>query len=327
VALPELPQGIIGRLLFSNDSQHLGLTLNRPTSPGDVYSIDLNERSLTQWTVSEVGGLARDEFVEPELVHYPTFDAVDGVRRQIPAFVFRPAGPGPHPVVINIHGGPESQYRPFFSTNTQSLVRELGAAVIAPNVRGSHGYGKTYVKLDNGALREDSVKDIGALLDWVAAQPDLDSDRVMVIGGSYGGYMVLAAIVHYADRLAAGVERVGISNFVTFLENTQSYRRDLRRAEYGDERIPEMRALLESISPLNHVDAITRPLMVAQGFNDPRVPASESAQLVAALNDRDVPVWYIVAMDEGHGFRKKSNRDYQSAATWLFMERFLLDPP
>ncbi len=327
VALPELPSGVIRGVLFSHDSQQLGLTLNRATSPSDVYSIDLMTRGLTRWTNSEVGGLVTDAFVEPELIAYPTFDDVNGVPRQIPAFVFKPTGLGPHPVVISIHGGPESQYRPFFSTYNQSLVNELGVAVVAPNVRGSHGYGKSYVKLDNGVLREDSVKDIGALLDWIASQPDLDGERVMVIGGSYGGYMVLAAMVHYGDRLLAGVERVGISNFVTFLENTQSYRRDLRRAEYGDERIPEMRALLESISPLNHVDKMTRPLMVTQGFNDPRVPASESAQIVAALEDRDVPVWYIVALDEGHGFRKKSNRTYLSGATWLFMERYLLGTP
>ena len=327
VAMPELPSGIIGTVLFSHDSRQLGLTINRATAPSDVYSIDLTTRSLTRWTESEVGGLDTAAFVEPELVHYATFDAVGGVPRQIPAFVFKPTGVGPHPVVISIHGGPESQYRPFFSPNTQSLVNELGVAVIAPNVRGSHGYGKSYVKLDNGVLREDSVKDIGALLDWIATQPDLDGERTMVTGGSYGGYMVLAAMVHYADRLVAGVERVGISNFVTFLENTQSYRRDLRRAEYGDERVPEMRVLLESISPLNHVDKMTRPLLVSQGFNDPRVPASESAQLVAALKDRRVPVWYVVGLDEGHGFRKKFNRDYLSGATWLFMERFLLGTP
>ena len=253
-------------------------------------------------------------------MHYESFDG-----REIPAFVFRPRGPGPHPVLVSIHGGPEGQFRPAFSYSTQFYVNELGIAVVAPNVRGSAGYGRTWLSLDNGTLREDSVRDIGALLDWIAARPELDAERVAVSGGSYGGYMVLASMVHFGERLKAGVERVGISNFVTFLTNTQDYRRDLRRAEYGDERDPEMRAFLEGISPLNHVDRMTRPMLISQGLNDPRVPASESEQIVAALRARDVPVWYVLARDEGHGFRKKFNRDYQLAATALFLTRYLVD--
>ncbi|MDA1076801.1 MAG: prolyl oligopeptidase family serine peptidase, partial [Proteobacteria bacterium] len=274
VALPAIPPGIIGEAAFSEDSGHLALSLNRASSPADVYSIDLKDRTLVRWTRSEVGGLDPDSFVEPELISYPTFDSDTDEPRQIPAFVYRPAGEGPHPVVISIHGGPEAQYRPYFSSVVQSYVTGLGAAVIAPNVRGSNGYGKSYLKLDNGFLREDSVKDIGALLDWIESDPGLDASRIVVMGGSYGGYMVLASMVHYSDRLLAGVERVGISNWVTFLENTQNYRRDLRRAEYGDERDPVMREYLERISPLNHVSRMTRPLYIAQGLNDPRVPAS-----------------------------------------------------
>ena len=228
-------------------------------------------------------------------------------------------------MLVNIHGGPESQARPFFSPSTQHYVNELGMAVVYPNVRGSRGYGKAYLKLDNGRLREDSVRDIGALLDWIAKQPHLDASRVAVTGGSYGGYMVLASLVHYGERLRAGVERVGISNFVTFLENTQPYRQDLRRVEYGDERDPAMRAFLESISPLNHVEKIATPLLISQGLNDPRVPASESEQIVATLRGQDVPVWYVLAKNEGHGFRKKANRDYMSAATALFLRRELLE--
>ena len=191
-------------------------------------------------------------------------------------------------------------------------------------MRGSAGYGKSYLKLDNGRAREDSVRDIGALLDWIAEQPDLDADRVAVMGGSYGGYMVLASLVHYGDRLRAGVERVGISNFVTFLENTQPYRQDLRRAEYGDERDPDMRAFLEAISPLNHVAEIDTPLLISQGLNDPRVPASESEQIVAALKARGVPVWYVLAKNEGHGFSRQANRDYLSAVTAQFLKTRLL---
>ena len=318
--LPELPDGIVHALAFAPSGDALGFVVNHAAAPGDVYSVDLEARRLTRWTQSELGGLDGDDLVAAELVHYESFDD-----REIPAFVFRPRGPGPHPVLVSIHGGPEGQFRPAFSYSTQFYVNELGIAVVAPNVRGSSGYGRTWLSLDNGTLREDSVRDIGALLDWIAARPELDAERVAVSGGSYGGYMVLASMVHFGERLTAGVERVGISNFVTFLTNTQDYRRDLRRAEYGDERDPEMRAFLEGISPLNHVDRMTRPILISQGLNDPRVPASESEQIVAALRARDVPVWYVLARDEGHGFRKKFNRDYQLAATALFLTRYLVD--
>ena len=320
VPLPELPDGIVYALGFSAAGDALAFVVNHAAAPADVYSVELAAGRLTRWTQSELGGLDANDLVAPELVDYPSFDG-----RTVPAFVFRPRGPGPHPVLVSIHGGPEAQYRPAFSYSTQFFVNELGVAVVAPNVRGSAGYGRSWLSLDNGILREDSVRDIGALLDWIDARPDLDATRVAVSGGSYGGYMVLASLVHFGDRLRAGVERVGISNFVTFLTNTQDYRRDLRRAEYGDERDPEMRAFLQSISPLNHVDRMTRPLLISQGLNDPRVPASESAQIVAALRERDVPVWYVLARDEGHGFRKKLNRDYQLAATALFLTHHLLD--
>lgn len=322
IALPPLPRGIVSGLRFHPDSSRLGFTLRSATAPSDVFSVDFRTRMLTRWTRSELGGIDADRLVEPELVRYPTFDG-----RAIPVFVYRPPGAGPHPVIVSIHGGPESQSRPSFSSTTQYYVNELGAAVLYPNVRGSRGYGKTWLKLDNGRLREDSVRDIGALLDWIAAVPDLDADRVAVTGGSYGGYMVLAAVVRYGDRLRAGIERVGISNFVTFLENTQPYRRDLRRVEYGDERDPGMRAFLTSISPLTQVDKIATPLLISQGLNDPRVPASESEQIVAALQKADIPVWYVLAKDEGHGFRKKSNRDYLSAVTAMFLQRHLLGEP
>jgi dipeptidyl aminopeptidase/acylaminoacyl peptidase len=227
-------------------------------------------------------------------------------------------------VVINFHGGPEAQYQPSFSALVQYAANELGIAVLAPNVRGSSGYGKSFLLLDNGFKREDSVKDAGALLDWIAGQPELDASRVAVLGGSYGGYMVLAAMTHYNDRLKAGIDVVGISNFVTFLENTKDYRRDLRRVEYGDERDPEMRAHLQAISPLNHVEKITRPMLVVQGLNDPRVPASEAEQIVAAIRANGGEAWYLLATDEGHGFRKKSNRDYYYWTMVLFLEKHLL---
>jgi dipeptidyl aminopeptidase/acylaminoacyl peptidase len=270
-----------------------------------------------------VGGLDPAGFVEPELVHYPTFDQVDGRPRAMPAYVYRPRGAGPHPVIVYIHGGPEGQYRPGFSSTSQLWVATLGAAVVAPNVRGSSGYGKTYVALDNGTKREDSVADIGALLDWIATQPDLDPGRVAVVGGSYGGYMVLASLTHYSDRLRAGVDIVGISNFVTFLEHTQGYRRDLRRVEYGDERDPEMRTFLDGISPNRHADRIKVPLLVAAGANDPRVPASESSQIVEAVRGRGYDVWFMKALDEGHGFRKKGTRDLYDQIVVLFLQQHL----
>ena len=316
---PNCPQASSTGLRFDPHADRLGFTVSSATTPSDVFSVDFGSRQLTRWTSSEIGGLRRDQLVEPTLIAYETFDG-----RSIPAFVYKPRSGGPHPVIVNIHGGPEGQARPGFSPSTQLYLNELGAAVIFPNVRGSAGYGKSYLKLDNGRLREDSVRDIGALLDWIAEQPDLDADRVAVMGGSYGGYMVLASLVHYGDRLRAGVERVGISNFVTFLENTQPYRQDLRRAEYGDERDPDMRAFLESISPLNRVAEIDTPLLISQGLNDPRVPASESEQIVAALKDRGVPVWYVLAKDEGHGFSRKANRDYLTAVTAQFLKNRLL---
>jgi dipeptidyl aminopeptidase/acylaminoacyl peptidase len=227
-------------------------------------------------------------------------------------------------VLIRIHGGPASQSTPRFLSSWTYLVEEMGVCFLQPNVRGSSGYGRAYRQLDDGTLREDSVRDIGALLDWIATQDDLDPARVAVYGGSYGGYMVLASLIHHGDRIRCGVDYVGISNFVTFLENTKEYRRDLRRVEYGDERDPSMRAFLESISPTTRAGDIRVPLLVVQGANDPRVPASEAEQIVEAVRGEDNTVWYLLAEDEGHGFRKKPNRDYLYEVVFLFLERFLV---
>ena len=328
VRLPALPIGVIGGLSFSPDGKRLALTLNSATSPSDVHVIDLVAATLARWTQSEVGGLDAATFVAPTLVRYPTFDKVDGVQRTIPAFYYKPSKPsktGKYPVVINIHGGPEGQSLPTFSSNAQYMANELGVAMLVPNVRGSTGYGKTYLSMDNAEKREDSVKDIGALLDWIATQPELDASRVGVIGGSYGGYMVLASLTHYSDRIRAGVDIVGISHFGTFLKNTESYRRDLRRVEYGDERDPAMNAVFERISPLNNAHKIKSPLFVAQGRNDPRVPWTEAEQIVKAVRGNGQPVWYLLYADEGHGFAKKANSDWFGAATILFWQQHLLD--
>ena len=325
-----LPTGRVYAPAFSPDDSRMAMTLNTPQTPSDAFVLDLGAGpldygALTRWTESEVGGLDTATFRSPELVHYPTFDKVDDKQRLIPAWIYKPAGKGPHPVVISIHGGPESQARPTFSSTYQMWMEKLGVAIVVPNVRGSNGYGKTYLGLDNGFRREDSVKDIGALLDWIASQPDFDKDRVAVFGGSYGGYMVLASAVHFSDRLRAAVDIVGISSFVTFLENTQDYRRDLRRAEYGDERDPAMRAYLEKISPLNNIEQISVPMFIVQGENDPRVPVTEAIQVVKALRTQGHTVWYMNALNEGHGYRKRENRDIYQQATVMFLQRYLVD--
>jgi dipeptidyl aminopeptidase/acylaminoacyl peptidase len=325
---PELPAGVAGGIEFRPGSHEVGFALSWARSPSDVYSYDVDSKRLERWTASETGGLNPERFAVPQLVHFPSFDeTAPGQKRTIPAFVYRPAAgafQGARPVYINIHGGPEGQSRPDFLGSNNYIVSELGVVMVYPNVRGSTGYGKTYLKLDNWEKREDSVKDIGALLDWIATQPDLDASRVMVGGGSYGGYMVLASLVHYSPRLRCAFDVVGVSNFVTFLENTSEYRRDLRRVEYGDERDPKMRAFLEKIAPAKQADRMTRPLLVAQGANDPRVPLSESDQVVAAVQATGAPVWYVVGKDEGHGFQKKNNSDYLRATLFEFIRQYLL---
>lgn len=310
------PLGVIAGLEFSPDGGRLGFTLSKPTAPSDAYSIDVQSGDLVQWTYSEAGGLNAERFVAPTLIRFP---AADG--REIPAFYFRPRNDnGKAPVVIYIHGGPESQYTPIFNGLIQYFVVEQGFAVLAPNVRGSSGYGKTYLELDNAEKREESVKDIGSLLDWIAKQPELDGERVSVMGGSYGGYMVLASLVNFPERIRAGVDIVGIGNFITFLERTQPYRQDLRRAEYGDERVPEMRAFFEKINPTSRVDAIRSALLVAHGKNDPRVPFFEAEQMAAEVRAKGRPVWTVYADNEGHGFQKKDNRDYLNAVIAMFLE-------
>ena len=319
-----IPDGVIYGLSFAADNRSLAMTINRANLPANVYVYDTRRAQTTQWTKGEVGGLDTDAFLEPTLTRYPAWDEVDGEPRQIPLFVYKPENTtGKLPVVIRIHGGPAGQSRPTFSSRTQMFAEQLGAAVLVPNVRGSTGYGKTFVKLDNWTKREDSVRDIGSLLDWIATQPDLDSERVAVTGGSYGGYMVLASMTHYSDRLKAGINLFGLSNLVTFLENTADYRRDHRRNEYGDERIPEVREYLTKTAPMNNADKITKPLFVLQGLNDPRVPASESEQIVEKVQSIGTPVWHLLWDNEGHGFRKKPNQIYSEAAMVQFLKEHL----
>ena len=302
--------------------EELAFNVTSARSPGDVYAFNLKTTRISRWTNSTSPALNPLDFVEPRLVRWKSFDGL-----AISGFIYQPDAKkfqGRRPVIVNIHGGPEGQARPGFLNRNNYVVNELGVAMIFPNVRGSSGFGKTFVSLDNGRKREDSVKDIGALLDWIGEQPDLDASRVLVQGGSYGGYMSLAVAAHYSDRIAGAIDVVGISNFVTFLTNTESYRRDLRRVEYGDERDPDMRAFLEKISPLNHAEKITKPLFVVQGRNDPRVPYTEALQVVAQLKKQKTPVWFLMANDEGHGFAKKSNADFQFYSQIMFLQQTLL---
>jgi len=318
----ELPKGVISGLHFPRRRSDLfTFTLQTAHSPADAWRYDLNTRKLSRWTHSETGGLSEADFVEPSLVHYPSTDGVS-----VPAFIYRPAKrvTEKSPVIVLWHGGPEGQSRPTFSPIAQLWAAELGSAILYPNVRGSSGYGKAYLDMDNGVKREASLADIGATLDWIATQPDLDPARVGVYGGSYGGYMVLATAAFFPNRIRAAVDVVGVSRLSSLLTNTSPYRQDLRRAEYGDERIPEVRVVLERISPLNKADAIEAALFVQQGKNDPRVPMSESEQIVKAVRARGKDVWYLLAENEGHGFRKKENQDFATQATVLFFREKLL---
>jgi acetyl esterase/lipase len=321
LAPPGVPDGHIHNVRFDRAGRRLAFSAESAQLPRDAYVYDPVSNKTERWTRSELGPIDAANFVSADLIRYPTWDRVDGRPRMISAYLYQPRTAGPHPVVINIHGGPESQYRPDFDAFTQFLVNELGYVVIAPNVRGSSGYGKSFLALDNGELREDAVKDIGSLLVWIGLQRDLKADRVVVMGGSYGGYMALASLAAYNDRLRGGIDVVGITNFVSFLAGTSAYRRALRRAEYGDERDPKMRGFLSRISPLTNAASIRRPLLVVQGLNDPRVPPTESQALVARIRAGGGEVWYLAAKDEGHGFHKKPNRDFYLHTAAMFLER------
>ena len=300
----------------------LGFTMSSAKSPGEVFSYNVKTTKMTRWTNGAASGLNAQEFVEPKLIRWNSFDKLS-----ISGFIYQPDEkkfPGKRPVIINIHGGPEGQTRPGFIARNNYLVNALGMAIIYPNVRGSSGFGKTFLAADNGTRREDSVRDIGALFDWIASQTNLDADKVVVMGGSYGGYMTLAVATHYPDKIAGGMSSVGISNFVTLLTNTESYRRDLRRVEYGDERLSVMRTFLEKISPLNNAEKMSKPRLIVHGCNDPRVPVAESYQIVAQLKKQQTPVWFLLANDEGHGFAKKSNQDFLFYTQIKFLEKTLL---
>ncbi len=318
--VPKLPVGLVGSLLWHRNNHDLAFAQTTARSPGDCYSLDITTGKVERWTTSETA-VNTEAFPEAELVRWKTFDG-----KMISGFLYRPPAKfsGKRPVLIDIHGGPEGQSRPGFLGRDNYYLNELGIALIFPNVRGSTGYGKTFTKLDNGFLRQDSYKDINALFDWIARRPDLDADRIAVTGGSYGGHMTLAVSTFYSGRIRCSIDIVGMSNLVTFLEHTEAYRRDLRRVEYGDERDPKMREFLERIAPMNNLDKIKKPMIVVAGKNDPRVPVSESDQIVAGLKKEGTPAWYLMAKDEGHGYQKKPNQDFLFYADVVFLQQYLL---
>ncbi|MDP4873209.1 MAG: prolyl oligopeptidase family serine peptidase [Sphingorhabdus sp.] len=318
-----LPAGIVGSFNIAEWGD-IGITFTSARSAADAYSIDPKYLKVTRWTESETGGLDVTKNVEPELMTIKSFDGL-----QVSGFLYRPDPvkfPGKRPMLMNVHGGPEGQSRPGFQGRSNYLLNEMGVAIFYPNVRGSTGYGKNFVGLDNGPFkRENSVKDMGAFLSALGKDASLDASRFGLAGGSYGGYMCYAAAVQFRDKLRATNCVVAISNFVTFLENTQSYRRDLRRVEYGDERDPAQRAKLLEISPLTRVAEITKPMFVVTGGNDPRVPASEADQIVKAIRDKGGVAWHLLGKNEGHGFAKKENVDYQFWASLMFWKQNLLN--
>jgi dipeptidyl aminopeptidase/acylaminoacyl peptidase len=318
---PHLPAGSVYDVQWHKNSRDLGFTFVSARSTPDAYSLDTETGKLERWTTSATAGFDVKSFVEPEIVSWKSFDdrTISGLLYQPPAKFA-----GRRPVIIDIHGGPEDQAHPGFMGWSNYLLNELGIASIFPNVRGSAGYGKTFLKLDDRFLREDAYKDIGALLDWIKAQPRLDADRVMLVGASYGGHMTLAAATRYNERIRCSMPVTGPSNLVTFLRTTARWRRDLRRVEYGDERDPRMRDFLEKIAPVNDAQKITKPVFFIYGKNDPAVPLSEARQMVAAVRKNSVPVWYIVAKNEGHGFTKKRNDDFLIYAAVTFMKEYLL---
>lgn len=319
--LPTLPPGGVGSLRWTQDGALLAFSLDSARAPYETWVLDPSAGRLTQWTAADTAGMDTSGFRPSEIIRWKSFDG-----RTISGLMTRPPArfAGPRPVVISIHGGPEAQATEGFLGRYNYPINELGIVLIEPNVRGSRGYGKSFLSLDDGMKREDAVKDIGALLDWIRTQPGLDAGRVLVEGGSYGGYMSLAVATHYADRIRGAVDIVGISHFVSFLERTESYRRDLRRVEYGDERDPAMRAFLDRISPLSNARKIVKPLFVVQGRNDPRVPVQEAEQIVARARTNGTPVWVMIAGDEGHGFARKNNADYLFYARMRFIEETLL---
>ena len=316
IATPHMPPGVVAAPVFSAKGDKLAFEFSGPSHPSAIWTYDFATKQTRQVTTPQFAGIAQSTFVEPQLISYKSFDGLS-----VPAWYYKPRGAtGKLPVIIDVHGGPEAQARPAFNPIVQFFLAS-GYAVLVPNVRGSFGYGNTYLHLADVRKRLDSVKDLHAAHDWLIAQGGADPKRIALYGGSYGGYMVLAGLTEFPDDWAAGVDVVGISNFVTFLEHTSSYRRANREAVYGS--LAQDRQFLDSISPLNHVDRIKAPLIIFMGENDPRVPASEGQQMADALKAKGIPVELTVFPDEGHGIARDANRIVAYTKIAAFLDRYL----
>ena len=321
-AISSVPVGVISDLKWHNNSVDLAFNFKSPRAPNDVYSLDTKTEKIERWAQSVSGGVELDSLAAPELIRWKSFDG-----KMISGFLYRPPASfkGKRPVIIDIHGGPEKQYRPEYGYADNFILNDLGVAKIYPNVRGSCGYGKSFLKLDNGVKREDAVKDIGALLYWIKAQPDLDADRVMVQGSSYGGYVALSVATSFSDRIKGAISDSGIANLLTSIESTEEWRRSIQRTEFGDEKDPKVRAFMERTAPLNNIQKIKSPLLIIQGKNDPRVPVGQAEAIVQAAKKAGVPVWYLLAKDEGHGFVQPKNWEFRSYTIALFVQQHLLN--
>jgi dipeptidyl aminopeptidase/acylaminoacyl peptidase len=318
---PSLPPGVIGDLQWHPTRGEVAFSLAGSRAFNDVYSVDAASGRVDRWTFSETGGANMDALPDAEVVTWKSFDglAISGVLYRPPAR-FR----GPRPVIVNVHGGPAERERPRALGRSNYFRNELGIAVIYPNIRGSSGFGRTFEELDNGRLRENAIKDIGALLDWIAADPNLDESRVMIAGASYGGFVALAAAIEYGHRLRGVNPAFGITDFPSYLESTELSRQANRNAEYGDPADPAMREFLTRISPLRNVSRLTVPTFVAAGARDTRVPVAQAEMLVNALKTTGTPVWYVRFEQAGHLQLTAATNDF-AIYTWImFVERFLL---
>jgi dipeptidyl aminopeptidase/acylaminoacyl peptidase len=321
VTTPKLPPGVISGLKWHSNGIHLGFALNSTTSPGDIYSIDLKDGLAQRWTESSIGGIDAAALSNPEIIKWKSFDG-----KLIPGVLYRPPAKfaGKRPVLIDIHGGPDIQHRADFRGKDNYFTSQLGVAMIYPNIRGSAGYGKTYLKLDNGLLRENSYKDIGSLLDWIKAQPHLDPERVVIRGVSNGANVALAVAASYGAKIRGAIAISGASNLATWLESLDQWYRDRFHEEYGDERDVATRRYLEKIAPLTNVKTMKGPLLIIHGKLDARVPVAESERMIAAAKSGGINVWSILIKNEGHGFANPRTNDYVFLSQVRFLQQYLL---
>ncbi|CAN5522067.1 S9 family peptidase [soil metagenome] len=320
--LPALPAGMISSPAWHPNGREVAFTFAGARTFSDVYTVDVAARRVERWTASEAGGANPESLPDAEIVRWKSFDGL-----MIPGVLYRPPAhfAGPRPVLINVHGGPVLRERPRGLGRSNYFRNEMGVAIIYPNIRGSAGFGSDFERADDGIKREDAVKDIGALLDWIGTQPGLDKDRVMITGGSYGGYVSYAAAIAYGDRLRGAIAGFAISDFITYLEATEESRRGDRKVEYGDPADPEVREFLERISPLANASKLRLPLLIVQGGRDNLVPLSQAEQMVRAVRGNGTPLWYVVFEEAGHEQLNATTNNFNMYVWILFAREFLLN--